>query len=494
MTRWFGRKTDPDPAWTHKDLILVIILMLAGLVLRVIGLNEGMWFDEIATLVNYIRLPATEIIGHYETTNNHVLYSLLAHFSAGWFGESIWSVRLPAVLFGVATIPAAYYLGRQITARREAFLAAAFLAVSYHHVWFSQDARGYTGLALGAALLSIIFIRLILRENPGFRSVLAYAVIAALATWIHLTAALVVISHGIIWLAIIAGGSPEQNSNYKPAAIQAMVLAAMFSLLLHSPILIELSAQIFGTEEAPEILTAWTTPGWALEEFRRAAFQAVPGGWPLVSLGVLAMAAGIWSYSMQGILVSGVLFLPAFVTLLFVASFMGIIFPRFLFGSAVFFLLIAVRGGFVLSRAVLPMLTARQITVIGLTVALATVVMLPGAWKPKQDFVAAAEYIHKQRAPGDAVVCSSMTHMGLHTYLGMDCDRALSVPELDELETTHSRTWLLYAFPIHFQGQLPDVWMKVQNDYSLVTKIRGTVGGGDIIIMLKERNNRESEQ
>jgi hypothetical protein len=35
--------------------------------------------------------------------------------------------------------------------------------------------------------------------------------------------------------------------------------------------------------------------------------------------------------------------------------------------------------------------------------------------------------------------------------------------------------------------------MKVQNEYSRVTQIKGTVGGGDIIIMLKKRKNRESE-
>ena len=152
------------------------------------------------------------------------------------------------------------------------------------------------------------------------------------------------------------------------------------------------------------------------------------------------------------------------------------------------------RGGFVLSRAVLPRLTADQVTAIGLIVALATVVMLPGAWKPKQDFAAAAEFILKQRAPGDAVVCSSTTHTGLHTYLGMDCYRVLSIPELNELEKVHSRTWLLYSFPIFLEGKSPDLWMKVQNEYSPVTQIRGTVGGGDIIIMLKVRNNMELEQ
>ena len=106
-------------------MALVAILLAIALVLRIIGLNEGLWYDEIATLVHHVRLPAREIIGHYNL-NNHILYSLLAHFSIGWFGESAWSIRLPAVVFGVVTIPAAYYLGRQLASRYEAFLATAF--------------------------------------------------------------------------------------------------------------------------------------------------------------------------------------------------------------------------------------------------------------------------------------------------------------------------------------------------------------------------------
>ena len=170
------------PSWTKKDLALVAILTIVALVLRIIGLNAGLSFDEILSLVRYIHLPAWEIIGRVGGPNNHILYTLLAHTSIGWFGESAWSIRLPAMVFGVATIPAAYYLGRQLASRNEAFLATAFLAVSYHHIWFSQSARGYTGLLLGTVLVSIFFIRLLTLEKPGYRPVLAYGIVAALAT------------------------------------------------------------------------------------------------------------------------------------------------------------------------------------------------------------------------------------------------------------------------------------------------------------------------
>ena len=118
-------------------------LMLLGTVLRIIELNNGLWFDEIATLVEYVRKPLPEIVSHY-SRNNHLLYSVLAYATLNVFGEYPWTLRLPAVVFGVACIPALYALGTVVTSRLEALLAAGLLAVSYHHIWFSQNARGYT--------------------------------------------------------------------------------------------------------------------------------------------------------------------------------------------------------------------------------------------------------------------------------------------------------------------------------------------------------------
>jgi uncharacterized membrane protein len=462
--------------------------MVAGGALRIIGINEGLWFDEITTLVNYVRLPADEIIESYRSRNNHVLYSLIAHYSVSWFGESPWALRLPAALFGIATIPAAYYLGRQLASRNEAFLVGAFLAFSYHHVWFSQNGRGYTGVLLGSVLLSSCFIRLLTMDKPGYRPVLAYAIIAALTSWIHLTAALVVIAHGIIWLAVISPPARKEKAGLKVAAAAALLLAGLFSLALYAPILTFLAESFSVRDVSLDDGIVWNTSGWVLAEFRNAAHSAVPGGWPIIILGALAIIAGVWAYLKQGLMPAAILILPVLVNLFFVDRYSQVFFPRFLFGSAVFFLLVAVRGGFVLSRAVLPMLNARQVTIIGLAIALTTATRVPGAWKPKQDFIAAAEFIRSNRVAGDAVVCFTQTYRPLHTYLGLDCRRPVNMNELNELEKAHSRTWFLYTFPVPFQGRFPDVWDKVQKEYNHVGKFSSTVGGGDIIIMLKSTN------
>ncbi len=59
----------------------------------------------------------------------------------------------------------------------------------------------------------------------------------ALATWVHLTAALVVIAHGIVWLAVIASPGGEKKRTLKPATGQAIVLGGLFSLVLYVPVL-----------------------------------------------------------------------------------------------------------------------------------------------------------------------------------------------------------------------------------------------------------------
>jgi len=212
--------------------------------------------------------------------------------------------------------------------------------------------------------------------------------------------------------------------------------------------------------------------------------NAIPGGWPVIALVVLVIATGTWACLKRGVVVTGILILPLLVTLAFVIWFSSVIYPRFLFSSVVFFLLIAVQGGYVLARAVLPMISIRQVTVIGLIVALATATMVPGAWKPKQDFAGAMAFVNEHRIADDAVACLGLTYLPLRLYLGMDCFRVKSASELDELEQTHSRTWLLYTLPDLIREKNTDLWSKIQKNYSPVTRFRGTLSGGDITIML----------
>ena len=78
-------------------------------------------------------------------------------------GDSEIAVRLPAALMGMASVPAIYFLARVALRSREALLAAALLAGAYHHIFFSQNARGYAGVMLFSLLGTGFFLRALTR-------------------------------------------------------------------------------------------------------------------------------------------------------------------------------------------------------------------------------------------------------------------------------------------------------------------------------------------
>src|SRR5262249_24105119 len=133
--------------------------------------------------------------------NNHLLYTLLARLSFLIFGESVWSLRLPAVLFGVGSIWAVYLFSCQVATWKEGLLSAGFLAFSYHHVWFSQNALGYTALLFWTLLSSWLIVRA--WREAKVELWLMYGLTTALGLLTHITMAFVVVGQGIAYLVSV---------------------------------------------------------------------------------------------------------------------------------------------------------------------------------------------------------------------------------------------------------------------------------------------------
>ena len=62
-------------------IVILATILFAAFVLRIYGLNNGLWFDEIMTYVDFANTPFGEIITTFHSQNNHMLYSLLTHGS-----------------------------------------------------------------------------------------------------------------------------------------------------------------------------------------------------------------------------------------------------------------------------------------------------------------------------------------------------------------------------------------------------------------------------
>ena len=125
------------PLWPVRDggpeartpWALLIALTVIAAILRAIGIDGGLWYDEIRTLQDSVRQPLVQILTVFPGNNQHTLYSVLAHASIALFGDHPWSLRAPALLFGVASVPALYLFAREFVGRSEALLACLLLAV-----------------------------------------------------------------------------------------------------------------------------------------------------------------------------------------------------------------------------------------------------------------------------------------------------------------------------------------------------------------------------
>jgi uncharacterized membrane protein len=154
-------------------LAVLAFVLVAGIVLRVAFLDVPMRYDEATTYNNFVSKPLYVALANYATPNNHLLHTLLSQASVNVLGNEPWAVRLPALVAGIALVPAAFALARVLYGRIAALLAAALVAASSTLVEYSTNARGYTIVALLTLVVFLAAARALESDSAG-----AWAVVA----------------------------------------------------------------------------------------------------------------------------------------------------------------------------------------------------------------------------------------------------------------------------------------------------------------------------
>jgi mannosyltransferase len=464
----------------------LVAIVLVALVARVINLNSDYWADEIFALVFSFRLPVGEVVTTFMGDNHHPLYSVFGRVSLVAFGESPWSVRLPAVLFGVASVPAVYAVARLVASRIEALLACLILAVSYHHVWFSQNARGYTLSGLLALLSTWTLVRML--DRGSWRLAWAYALFAALAAYAHLTMIFVAVGQAIVAATAIA--LPERGTRRVDWRVpaSAFVLAAMFTVLLYGPMLNQV-LQFFLHQ--PSDLVEKSTPSWALREGIRVLLLGLGGAEAALAAIVLAAGAAAGALGLASMFRTNRSAALAFVLpplVVFAGALMGrgTMYPRFFFFAAGTAIIVLVRGLFASAE----LLRRRWTRLPAPAVATACCVLVVGASAvslrynyqyPKQDFAGAMRYVLATKAPDDVVGFAGVPRDPYPAVYGQNWPTIESVDEINALRQ-RGRMWLIYTFPRYLGVGAPDLSAIVERDCHERAVFRGTVGGGDMII------------
>jgi len=140
--------------------------------------------DEIVTASRVLRadfVHAMEAVGFSESAPP--LYYALAWLWTQLTGTGEVGLRSLSAAAGVATVPVAYLLGLELRGRRAGLFAAAFVAVNPMLLWYSQEARGYSLLALLTAVAALYFVRAL--ERGRQRDLRGWGVASALALATH---------------------------------------------------------------------------------------------------------------------------------------------------------------------------------------------------------------------------------------------------------------------------------------------------------------------
>ena len=140
---------------------MIYLVLIFGLVLRLVSLNQSFWLDEATTLNVASQFSFIEIITKFSPGDFHPpLYYLLLKLWTSVFGMNEISARMFSVLAGLASIYFVYLIGKKLVGKKVGLVSALLLATSGLHIYYSQEARMY-GLACLFVLLAIYSFMLI---------------------------------------------------------------------------------------------------------------------------------------------------------------------------------------------------------------------------------------------------------------------------------------------------------------------------------------------
>lgn len=495
-----GRGMNERQMVTGREWGVLTLILALALALRLFKADASLWYDEIFTVVNYVRLPTAQLVGTYDSLNNHMLYSLLAQLGVGLLGENPLALRLPAILFGVASIYVQWRIARRMMGAPGALIVALLLALSYHHVWFSQNARGYTGLLFFCSAATLAFIKGL--DKPGWRIWAIYGLLVAAAMYTHMSAGFFFVAHGVVYLWL-AGRDLTRTRGGSGAGrtvtlwpIFGIALSIIVTLALYAPVISDALSTVDEVAQASAApggaaLAEWRNPMRAVQEIGRSIASA--GALvPLILLGaVLVLIAGVIDlYRRSPVLVAiYVVHVPLAMLLL---SLVGVrIWPRYFFVDIGFIFMAIVEGVYVWSNIIAARLywnkkpifdapwIARMGVVLMLLVSLG--LLVPNYLYPKQNFSGARDFLRDYTKPGDSIAAIGLAGYAYKHYYAPEFTVVETGAELERLRlATKGHTWVVLAFPNQTLTSRPDVKAELAAHFTDMDTFKGTLGDGEV--------------
>lgn len=479
---------------SRHDLVILAAIMLLALVLRLVGLNAPLWYDELLTVDTHLRMPWGQLLSDY-SMNHHYLHDVFAKITMDTFGEVPWAIRLPAMILGLLSIIAVWLLARDVADVRIAHVTALLLALSYHHIWFSQDARGYTGLAFFGTMAIVLFMRGM--HRPQASTWLWFALMFAASVFTHLTGAFLFFALGLIWLAIafVAVLADGWRSPRVTFPLMGFLVGGVITILLYLPILpgILHSVANVGDTSSVDVMQEYQSPIWAMTEAVRTGIGRAGSLMAAVAtMVVLLLALGSASIWQRHKMFPIITIVHVFLSIGILVMLDMRIWPRFFFIDIGLLLLLIVLG--VRSFCIIACGLAGRINLAGRAFAVAcllmVVVSIPLALRnysaPKQNLQGAYDLVQSMGEGAGRIYAVGPGGHIFTEHFGADWQLILGDDGYRDAVDAAGPVTFVVVFPQRVFRRIPRLTNALGDDLKVLEAFPGTLGDGRVVILHRD--------
>jgi len=215
-----------------KNKIPLLLILLFALGMRLIGIqSRAIWYDEAFSILISEQGPAAILNGTLapDADSSAAEEHPPAYYFALWgwiqlFGNSLIAVRSLSIALSLGIVFLLYLIANHLFDERTALAAAFLAAILPFQIHYGVEIRMYVLLTLWLSLATLAFLK---------RQWILFSIAAALAQYTHNLAAFYLIP-----LAL----TPIFQRDWK--TLRALTLAGFAALVIYSPWLIQLPAQI----------------------------------------------------------------------------------------------------------------------------------------------------------------------------------------------------------------------------------------------------------
>lgn len=220
----------------RKYLFFLLGICAIGAVLRFFGLTvHSLWLDELQSVVTANPANSFQEINKickasYDPSPTTFYYLLNIWFRV--FGYSELSARLFPTLFGIASIPVMFLLGKRLFGRRAGIFAALMTAINYFNIFYSVEVRSYSLLFFFAALSYLAFCSVL--EKGNVKALVWYVTCTFFLIALHFFALLIFLTQVLIWIAL----NRKQLNDFRKSL--PVIIAFLIILLAFVPLVPQL--------------------------------------------------------------------------------------------------------------------------------------------------------------------------------------------------------------------------------------------------------------